>query len=303
MKNRDEKLAAVAEEIEVEMEIVGSTAIEDRLQDEVGQTIAHLKKAGIKVWVLTGDKIETAMNIGYSCQLLNNDMEQYIINGSKTSEILEQLSNAHREQMLTEIMKDSAIIISGEALIKVQKNERLQEEFINCAEKAAVVLACRVSPKQKADIVTMVKNKHPTLTTLAIGDGANDVNMITAAHVGVGISGLEGQQAARSSDYAIGQFKYLKPLLFLHGREAYRRNSYLVCYIFYKNYLFVLPQFWYGFMSAFSGQTLYEAWIYQMYNIMFSAFPVMWFALFDYEHPREHFLSQPKLFRIGLRGK
>lgn len=89
----------------------------------------------------------------------------------------------------------------------------------------------------------MIRERHPQITTLAIGDGANDVNMITSAHVGIGISGLEGQQAARASDYAIGQFKYLKNLLFDHGREAYRRNSYLVCYIFYKNVIFVLPMF------------------------------------------------------------
>lgn len=125
-------------------------------------------------------------------------------------------------------------------------------------EKVDVVLACRVSPKQKADIVNMVKERHPTKTTLAIGDGANDVAMILQAHVGVGILGKEGQQAARSADYAIGQFKFLKPLLFFHGREAYRRNSYMVLYTFYKNFLYVTTQFYFGFFSAFSGQPLYE---------------------------------------------
>lgn len=129
----------------------------------------------------------------------------------------------------------------------------MKQEFLKLAEKTSVVLACRVSPKQKAEIVNLVKNKKKKSVTLSIGDGANDVNMITAAHVGIGISGLEGQQAARSADYAIGQFKYLRNLLFVHGREAYRRNSYLICYIFYKNIIFVLPQFWYGFLSAFSG--------------------------------------------------
>ena len=108
----------------------------------------------------------------------------------------------------------------------------------------------------------MMRHKHPSDITLAIGDGANDVNMITSAHVGIGISGLEGQQAARSADFAIGQFRFLRTLLFAHGREAYRRNSFLVVYMFYKNMLFVFPQFWYGFVSAFSGQTLYESWLY-----------------------------------------
>ena len=116
-----------------------------------------------------------------------------------------------------------------------------------------VVLACRVSPKQKADIVNMIKERFPKKITLAIGDGANDVNMILQAHVGVGILGKEGQQAARSADYAIGQFKFLKPLLFFHGREAYRRNSMLILYNFYKNVVYIVAQFYFGFGSAFSG--------------------------------------------------
>lgn len=108
----------------------------------------------------------------------------------------------------------------------------------------------------------MVRDKKKGITTLAIGDGANDVNMITAAHVGIGISGLEGQQAARASDYSIGQFRFLKTLLFFHGREAYRRNSYLISYMFYKNTLFVFPIFWFGFYSVFSGVAFYENYLY-----------------------------------------
>ena len=150
-----------------------------------------------------------------------------------------------------------------------------------------VVLACRVSPKQKADIVNMVKLRFTDKVSLAIGDGANDVNMILQAHVGVGIAGKEGQQAARSADYAIGQFKFLKPLLFVHGREAYRRNSLLVLYSFYKNVLYVITQFYFGFYSAFSGQTLYEPFIYQLYNITMTSLPIMWFGVMDFQFLRD----------------
>jgi len=108
----------------------------------------------------------------------------------------------------------------------------------------------------------MVKGEHPDKTTLSIGDGANDVKMILSADIGVGISGKEGQQASRAADYAIGQFQYLQTLLFIHGRESYRRNSYLVCFTFFKNVLFVMPQFWFGIKNAFSGQTFYEQWQY-----------------------------------------
>ena len=119
------------------------------------------------------------------------------------------------------------------------------------AQNSSVVLACRVSPKQKAEVVLEVRKRSDEnkTTTLAIGDGANDVNMITSAHIGIGISGLEGQQAARASDYAIGQFKFLKDLLFCHGREAYRKNSFLVLYCFWKYILYTIAIICYGYFT------------------------------------------------------
>lgn len=158
----------------------------------------------------------------------------------------------------------------------------------------------------------MVRRRYPQKSTLAVGDGANDVSMILQAHVGVGICGKEGQQAARSADYAIGQFKYLKPLIFFHGREAYRRNSMLILYVFYKNFLYVLTQFYFGFYSSFSGQPLYEQFIYQLYNITMTSLPIMWYAIYDFEHERapaagsdgqrgkHFFMRHPLLYRIGL---
>jgi phospholipid-transporting ATPase len=138
--------------------------------------------------------------------------------------------------------------------------------------------------------------------------------MILQAHVGVGILGKEGQQAARSADFAIGQFKFLKPLMFVHGREAYRRNSLLILYTFYKNVLYVTTQFFFGFYSAFSGQPLYEPFIYQMYNITFTGIPIMFFALFDFEYEKDagplgapskgkfYYMRDPHLYRIGIEN-
>ena len=134
-----------------------------------------------------------------------------------------------------------------------EDQKKLQKSFVKLCDKANSVICCRVSPKQKAMVVRLVISYRNGVTTLAIGDGANDVNMITSAHIGIGISGLEGQQAARSSDYAIGQFRFLKNLLFVHGREAYRRNAYLILYMFYKNVIYVLPIWWFGYLSFFSG--------------------------------------------------
>ena len=178
-KAREQAISDACDKLERNFEIVGSTAIEDRLQEGVPEAIKHIKQAGIKLWILTGDKIETAINIGFACNVLDDAQSQVIIDGSKSDVIYKQIKDA--------------LILSGESLVKITKINALNTMFKQLIDRAVVVLACRVSPKQKADIVTMVRTIHPSAKTLAIGDGANDVNMITAAHVGIGISGLEGQ--------------------------------------------------------------------------------------------------------------
>ena len=165
------------------------------------------------------------------------------------------------------------------------------------------MLACRVSPKQKQELVTLVRKLRPHLTGLAIGDGANDVNMIIAAHVGVGIRGLEGQQAARASDFAIGEFKILRRLLLLYGREAYRRNSYLILYNFYKNITLVLAQFWFGFHSGFSGMSIFDQYVYQLFNIFFASVPIIIYAVFDEEIDPEILVNHPEFYHQGPKGK
>ena len=135
---------------------------------------------------------------------------------------------------------------------------------------------------------------------MAIGDGANDVNMIIAAHVGIGIAGVEGRQAARASDFSISQFSYLQTLVFVHGRENYRRNANLVCYNFYKNLVLVLPFFWYGFVSAFSGVNLYNSWLYQGFNVFFASLPIILYAVFDKEHEPFELINDQKLYKIGF---
>jgi len=295
--HRKERCEIVAEKIECKLQLIGATAIEDKLQDHVGETIKGLKEAGIQVWVLTGDKIETAINIGFACQLLTPDVRRVVIDAHRKSLVSDQLEKANNE--ITAEM-GAALIIAGSSL-----NYALRPDFraalLELSDKCSVVLACRVSPKQKAEVVRLVKEGKPGATTLAIGDGANDVNMITAAHIGIGISGKEGQQAVRASDYAIGQFSFLKKLLFVHGREAYRRNSILVCYNFYKNVVFVIPHLWFAFVSMFSGQPLYDPWIYQLYNVFFTSLPIVLYAIFDRDREDLSELNyDPVAYRPGM---
>lgn len=147
----------------------------------------------------------------------------------------------------------NALVLSGESLDLILTRKDLIELVLMSTDQMEVVIGCRVSPKQKGDIVTLMRLRHPDKVMLAIGDGANDCSMISKAHVGVGIAGKEGMQAARSADFAIGKFKYLHKLLFVHGREAYRRNGELILFMFYKNVLYVMVQFMFGYYSVFSG--------------------------------------------------
>lgn len=149
--------------------------------------------------------------------------------------------------------------------------------------------------------MALMRMRHPGKVTLAIGDGANDCNMIMKAHVGIGIAGREGMQAARSADFAIGKFKFLHRLLFVHGREAYRRNGELVLFMFYKNVLYVIVQFMFGYYSVFSGQSMYEKWIYQIYNVTFTGLHNIWYALFDFQFEKEVLMNTPILYTIGMR--
>mmetsp|Transcript_824 Transcript_824/g.1479 ORF Transcript_824/g.1479 Transcript_824/m.1479 type:complete len:437 (+) Transcript_824:889-2199(+) len=234
-------------------------------------------------------------------------MEIFIINESKTKDIYRQICDFNSKKKLIGLSRDTAVVVGGEQLSKITsatgtQNEKILEEFFDLTRSASVVIACRVSPKQKAEVVRIVRRKEAqnNVTTLAIGDGANDVNMITAAHIGVGIRGLEGQQAARASDYSIGQFRFLKNLMFTHGREAYRRNSYLILYMFYKNVIYVLPIFYFGILSQFSGTPFYNAVMYQCYNVFFTGMPICWFCTFDWQYSKEYLLQNPRLYRIGL---
>jgi P-type E1-E2 ATPase len=128
----------------------------------------------------------------------------------------------------------------------------MQRKFFNFGCQAASVICCRVSPKQKSDVVGLAK-KYGKWITLSIGDGANDVPMIMEAHIGVGIRGKEGSQAVRSADYAIGQFRFLQMLLLVHGRWGYRRVGMFICYYFYKNVILVFCEMWFAFYNGYSG--------------------------------------------------
>ena len=487
--SKKEKIEELAKVIEKDLIFLGVTAIEDELQDNVNETLKDFSDAGIKLWVLTGDKKDTAKSIAYSCGLFddekfnifeineglnktqleaklnelveqfnilvdkmdknkskhikllysskidlnnnnnpNNDNNNIISNDNNNINNINKINNENninndnkinndininndnnnninndnnKEKNDNEIIKEDekdtklevnhinnkekkekekedlidedintqeknnigdnnndndnhnhnnneinniktentikpkfALVISSEELNILSLNYELEILFYELSSRCNSVLCCRVSPIQKAKMVHLIQrftklqekkgsnyykylnqnlnennqinnkdNQNKSMSplkdsviTLAIGDGANDVNMITSAHVGIGIIGVEGKQAARASDYAIGQFKFLKKILFYHGHESLRRNTFIIFYNFYKNFLFVMPQFYVGFYSLFSGQSIYDPWLYQLFNILFSVLPILWFGIYDSERTTTVSMSNAKFY-------
>ncbi|XP_041099834.1 phospholipid-transporting ATPase ID-like isoform X2 [Polyodon spathula] len=321
LEEREEKLDELYEEIENNLQLLGATAIEDKLQDGVPQTIEQLAKADIKMWVLTGDKQETAENIGYACNMLREAMNEVFIISANTAEgVREELRNARRKikpetveaETIIEVKQprkkstvlpedtvdgEYGLVINGHSLA-YGLEKSMEVEFLRTACMCKTVICCRVTPLQKAQVVQLVK-KYKNAITLAIGDGANDVSMIKAAHIGVGISGQEGMQAVLSSDFSFAQFRYLQRLLLVHGRWSYIRMCKFLNYFFYKNFTFTLVHFWYGFFCGFSAQTVYDEWYITLYNLVYTSLPVLGMSLFDQDVSDRWSMEYPKLYEPG----
>ncbi|XP_069510371.1 phospholipid-transporting ATPase VB isoform X2 [Ambystoma mexicanum] len=322
--NREELLMETAQDLETKLSLLGATGIEDRLQDGVPDTIASLREAGIQIWVLTGDKQETAINIGYSCQLLDQSDTVFTLN-TESTETCESLLDCTLEEVkkfsppkkvkkgLFERRRTVSsvgpirrgphfgLVIDGRTLSVVFQGG-LEKKFLALASCCRSVLCCRATPLQKSMVVKLVRDKLKVMT-LSIGDGANDVSMIQAADIGIGISGQEGMQAVMSSDFAISKFKHLKKLLLVHGHWCYARLAKMVIYFFYKNVAYVNLLFWFQFFCGFSGQTMIDYWQMIFFNLFFTSVPPLIFGILDKDVSAETLMSLPELYKSGQNSE
>lgn len=339
LENRDALVTKKKEELEQMLTLVGVTAIEDRLQDEVNVTIRKLSRAGCALWVLTGDKIETAINIARSADLLTERHDR----DKDTLIIIDIDENLEGEEGYNEALKllkskwedlkdkpeknrsDVALVMSGKVLTFVfpvrlrshtgheikpnpnseerKKEDKLQKLVFKISRQCQSVLMCRVTPKQKSQLVLLIKRNIPNVITLAVGDGANDVPMIKTAHVGIGVHGKEGKQAVMNSDYAISQFKDLQRLLLVHGAWDYRRLAKLILYSLYKNITVTMTQIWYQWYTQFSGAVYYEPWAGSCYNVVWTFFPILMLAIFERPYSEKIAIEKPELYRDGPLNK
>ena len=363
IQNKQKLIDKLYDFIENNLILIGGTVVEDKLQDKVPETIKELRASGIKIWVLTGDKLDTAENIGYSCNLLSKEQKLFslklmpgddegIVKDDPYPEIFQFLTefqsfiddlvkkynldtkytrkyingfqdeyndddydednpdddyNGYNFEMFSDlnnsqyrngtrssspgssrvldfeifkylkeknILEPYSIIIEAPILCGLFKDEEWTSNFLNIAYYSRSVICCRVSPSQKSQVIQKMKDFDKNAVTLAIGDGGNDVSMIMEANIGIGIYGEEGMSAVQASDFAIGEFKLLKRLLFIHGRINLYRISNMILYFFYKNFVFTLVQFYFSFYCLASGQTIIDDWYITCYNLIFTAFPL-----------------------------
>lgn len=299
--DRQGMIEAAGQLIEKDFDLAGATAIEDKLQKGVPETIDKLRRANIKLWMLTGDKRETAINIGQSCRLIK-DYSKVVILDTLLGNVATLM-----ESTILELEEDkvahSVIVVDGQTLADVEADETLQENFFRLAVLADSVICCRASPSQKALLVKKVRQQINRSVTLAIGDGANDIAMIQEAHVGIGITGKEGLQAARISDYSIAQFRFLQKLLLVHGRWNYVRTGKYVLGTFWKEMVFYLTQALYQRWNGYSGTSFYESWSLSMFNTLFTSLAVIFLGVFEQDLRAATLLAVPELYSQGQRNE
>ncbi|XP_056161871.1 probable phospholipid-transporting ATPase 4 [Syzygium oleosum] len=289
---RDELLESASEMIEKDLILLGVAAVEDKLQKGVPECIDKLAQAGLKIWLLTGDKKETAINIGFACSLLRQDIKQFHLSSVKDLGRSNQ-SEAAKKDLVSQIESFSqeiheehdkhmpfALVVDGQAL-EIALRSDVKDQFLRLAVECASVICCRVSPKQKALITRLVK-EFTGKTTLAIGDGAND--------------------AVMASDFSLPQFRFLERLLIVHGHWCYKRISKMILYFIYKNIVFGLTLFYYEFYTSFSGQVLYDDWYMTAFNVLLTSLPVISLGVLEQDVPSDVCHQFPALYQQGQRG-
>eukprot|EP01114_Cavostelium_apophysatum_P012672 TRINITY_DN2894_c0_g1_i2.p1 TRINITY_DN2894_c0_g1~~TRINITY_DN2894_c0_g1_i2.p1 ORF type:complete len:1114 (+),score=267.19 TRINITY_DN2894_c0_g1_i2:219-3344(+) len=301
LEGRDEELANAFELMEKNLILIGATAIEDKLQHKVPETIHSLRRAGIKIWMLTGDKYSTAVQIATSCNLISSNVDLLLsIRGDDVSDVNISIGDIqHRARRIIQSGNEFSLIIEGHSL-RFALDQACKRDFLELAVLATSVICCRVSPQEKALVVAMIKNNG--CMTLSIGDGGNDVSMIQEANVGIGIAGREGLQAARAADYAFGKFYMLKRLMLVHGRYGARRTGFTTQYCNWKAFIICFIQILYQTVTGVSGTSFFNTFSLTIYNIAYTGIPVLFYVL-DKDHPEYYLMSNPILYRDCQKNK
>jgi phospholipid-translocating ATPase len=293
MQDRNQKIQTAIETLERDLELLCLTGVEDKLQQNVRTTLETLRNAGIKIWMLTGDKLETATCIAKSSKLVSRDQDVY------SFKQIENRDDARIEMNNFRRKVDTALVILGESLEIVLKY--YEQEFIEIVLSCPAVVVCRCSPTQKAQVVYLLK-KYAKGRICAIGDGGNDVSMIQAAHVGVGIQGKEGVQASLAADFSITQFSHVARLILVHGRNSYKRSASLSQFVMHRGLIISIIQAIFSSVFYYASISLYQGYLIVGYATVYTMFPVFSLVL-DKDVSPQIALTYPELYKELTKGR
>lgn len=283
--------------LETGLSLVGVTAVEDKLQEGVVEAIKTLKRAGVRVWMLTGDKLETATDIAQSCGLFCAHTHKAFVDSAISEEQVNEKLRAAAEEFQGH--EDHGLVIDGRSLHFVMLNKEARQRLFQLGQRSKACVCCRMSPSQKLMVVQLVRSASPSTITLSVGDGANDVPMIEGAHVGVAIRGKEGAQAVQASDIAISQFRFVVPLMLCHGRRAYRRVAVFLCFFLYKNIVLVMGDIVWMHQCVYCGDIAFPEYLTIGFNMFFTSWHIFFVLGFDRDVPDEVANSRPELYHPG----
>lgn len=295
--SREEKIAKVVARLEIGLTLAGITAVEDRLQEGVPQAIDAVKRGGIRVWMLTGDKTETAVDIARSCCLFSDEMT--IAYATEANSISEAHKLLHSAQSTVSTVKSAGLVLDGKTLEHALEESLCQDVICELGMQSQSAVCCRLSPKQKRALVELVIQRRKGTVALAIGDGANDVPMLEGAHIGIGIRGKEGAQAVQVADVAFSQFRFLVPLLLCHGRRSYWRVALFLNYYLYKSLVLAMGDVIWMHQSNFSGGVAFPEYLSVNYNIFFTSWHAVLALAFDYGVSDDYSKENPELYLLG----
>ena len=293
MVNRSAQVAAVVESLERDMELLCVTGVEDMLQDNVRNTLEQLRNAGLKVWMLTGDKLETATCIAKSSKLVSKTQNIHIFK-NVTGRI-----EAHQELNAFRRKQDTALVINGKSLEVCL--DYYEHEFMELVTNSPAVVCYRCSPEQKAQVVRLIQ-QHTGKRCAAIGDGGNDVSMIQAASAGIGLVGKEGKQASLAADFSLTQFAHVARLLLVHGRNSYKRSASLSQFVIHRGLIITTMQAIFSAVFYFSSVSLYQGFLMVGYATVYTMFPVFSLVL-DIDIPGKIALTYPELYKDLAKGR